>query len=262
MKTKALSTLVAAGFLCAMTPLALAQNLAIVNGKAVPQARMELLTEQLARSGREITPELQAQIKSEIIAREVFAQEAQKLGLGTSEVFKRELEFAQQNMLIRELFLDFEKNHPVSDAETKAEYDRFVTANKDSQEYLARHILVETPEAAKAIIARLKKGAKFDDLAKKNSKDPGSAAKGGALDWANPNNYVPEFAQALTQLGKGKFTETPVQSKFGYHIIRLDNTRKIQLPKFDDVKMQVVQQLQQRKLSQFQEQLRAKATIE
>jgi peptidyl-prolyl cis-trans isomerase C len=149
----------------------------------------------------------------------------------------------------------------VTDQEIKAEYDKFAAQNS-GKEYKARHILVEKEDKAKAIIAQLKKGGKFEDIAKKESKDPGSGAKGGDLDWANPGNYVKEFSEALAALTKGKMTETPVKTQFGYHIIRLDDIRDAQLPKFEDVKPQIAQQLQQQKIGKFQEELRAKAKIE
>ena len=163
--------------------------------------------------------------------------------------------------MIRELFGNYQKSNPVTDAEIKAEFDKFAAAN-GGKEYKARHILVEKENEAKAIIAQLKKGGKFEDIAKKASKDPGSGAKGGDLDWANAGNYVAEFSQALTGLTKGKLTETPVKTQFGYHIIRLDDVRDAQLPKFDEVKPQITQQMQQQKMGKFQEELRAKAKIE
>src|SRR5665811_325510 len=134
--------------------------------------------------------------------------------------------------------------------------------SNSGKEYQVHHILVEKESEAKAIIAQLKKGGKFDEIAKKSSKDPGSGAKGGDLGWANPKNYVPEFSEALTKLAKGKMTETPVKTQFGYHIIRLDDVRDAQLPKFDDVKPQIAQQLLQQKMAKYQEELRAKAKIE
>ena len=122
--------------------------------------------------------------------------------------------------------------------------------------------MVEKEDQAKAIIAKLKKGAKFEDIAKKESKDPGSGANGGDLDWANPSNYVPEFTAALTKLEKGQTTDAPVKSQFGYHIIRLEDIRDPQLPKLEDVKPQIAQQLTQQKMGKFQEDLRAKAKVE
>lgn len=261
MKKQILSALTLTALLAAAAPAAWAQNVAIVNGKAVPLSRVEVLTQQMARSGRQVTPEMQGQIKDEVIAREIFMQEAQARGLDATEDFKNQMDLARQAILIRELFTDYQKKNPVSDAEVKAEYDKFVAANS-GKEYSAHHILVETEDQAKAIIAQLKKGGKFEAIAKKSSKDPGSGANGGALDWASPSNYVKEFSDALVALSKGKITETPVKTQFGYHIIRLDDVREAQLPKFEEVKPQIAQQLQQQRMVKFQEDLRSKAKVE
>ena len=238
-----------------------AQNVAIVNGKAVPSSRIDALAAEVAKSGRPVTPEIKAQLKDEVIAREIFIQEAEKRNVANSDEYKTQMELARQTIMIRALFADFQKTNPVTDADIKAEYDKFAAANS-GKEYKARHILVEKEADAKAIIASIKKGAKFEDIAKKQSKDPGSGAKGGDLDWANPSNYVPEFAQAILKLTKGQMTDAPVKSQFGYHIIRVDDTRAAQLPKLDEVKPQISQQLTQQKLQKFQEDLRAKAKIE
>jgi peptidyl-prolyl cis-trans isomerase C len=240
---------------------AAAQNVAIVNGKPVPKARVDMLAQQLAKAGRPVGPEMQGQLKDEVIAREIFMQEAQKRGLDASDDFKAQMELARQTILIRELFADQQKKNPVTDADVKAEYDKFVAAN-GGKEYKARHILVKSEDEAKKIIAELKKGAKFEDLAKKESKDPGSGANGGDLDWATPSSYVPEFAQAMVKLKKGEMTQVPVKSQFGWHVIRVDDIRDAQLPKLEDVKAQIAQQLQQQRLAQFQEQLRKSAKVE
>jgi len=261
MKKQILSSLALVALLGALAPVANAQNVAIVNGKAVPSSRVDALKEQIARSGRQITPEVEKQLKEEVIAREIFMQEAQARGLDATADYKTQLELARQSILIRELFSDYTKKNPISDEDVKAEYDKFVAAN-GGKEYKTRHILVEKEETAKALIAQIKKGAKFEDLAKKNSKDPGSAPKGGDLDWANPGSYVKEFSEALVTLGKGKMTETPVKSQFGYHIIRVDDVREAQLPKFEEVKPQVAQQMQQQRMAKFQEELRGKAKVE
>lgn len=238
-----------------------AQNVAIVNGKPVPKARVDALAAQLAKSGRPVGAEMEGQLKEEVIMREVFMQEAQKRGLDTSEDFKTQMELARQTLLIRELLADQQKKSAVSDAEVQAEYDKFVSAN-GGKEYRARHILVEKEDEAKAIIASLKKGGKFEDIAKKQSKDPGSGANGGDLDWANAASYVPEFSQALIKLNKGQTTDAPVKSQFGWHVIRLEDVRQAQLPKLEDVKPQIAEQLQRQKLAKFQEDLRGKAKVE
>lgn len=240
---------------------AFAQNIAIVNGKPVPKSRVDMLATQIAKSGRPVSPEMQGQLTDEVIAREIFLQEAQKRGLDASDDFKTQMELARQTILIRELFADQQKKNPVTDAEVKAEYDKFVAAN-GGKEYKARHILVEKEDEAKKVIADLKKGQKFEDLAKKQSKDPGSGANGGDLDWATAASYVPEFAQAMTKLSKGQTSTEPVKSQFGWHVIRVDDIREAQLPKLEDVRPQIAQQLQQQKLAKFQEDLRTKAKIE
>ena len=261
MKKQLLSGLVAAALLGTVALPVVAQNLAIVNGKAVPKERADVLKLQVERSGRPVTPEMESQIKDEVIAREIFLQEAQKRGLEATEDYKTQMELARQTILIKESFAEYQKKNPVTDEAIKAEYDKFASANS-GKEYKASHILVQTEDEAKAIIASIKKGAKFEDLAKKQSKDPGSGAKGGDLDWANPGSYVPEFTEALVKLEKGKMTQTPVKSQFGWHVIRVDNVRDAQLPKLDEVKPQIGQQLQQQRLAKFQEELRAKAKVE
>ena len=259
MKKQLLSAATAA--LALMAAPAFAQNIAVVNGKPVPSSRIEVLKQQVERSGRPVTPEVLAQIKEELVAREIFMQEAKKRGLDTTEDYKNQLELARQTILIRDLFADFQKKNPVTDAEIKAEYDKFVAAN-GGKEYRARHILVEKEDEAKALIADIKKGAKFEDLAKKMSKDPGSGANGGDLDWAAAGSYVPEFSGAMVKLDKGQMTDTPVKSQFGFHIIRVDDVREAQLPKLEEVKPQIAQQLQQQKLSGYQDSLRSKAKIQ
>lgn len=260
MKKQMVWSVVATAVLATLSIGVSAQNIAIVNGKAVPKTRMEALAQQVARSGRPITPDVEAQIKEEVIAREIFMQEAQKRGLDTTDDYKAQIELAKQTILIRELFAKFQETNAVTDADIKAEYDKFVAAN-GGKEYRARHILVETEAQATAILANLKKGGKFEDIAKKQSKDPGSGANGGDLDWAAPGNYVKEFSDAMVTLKKGE-TSAPVKSQFGFHIIRLDDVREAKLPKLEEVKPQIAQQLQQQRMANFQQELRAKAKVE
>lgn len=250
-----LSALVAAAALVAP---AMAQNIAIVNGKSVPKARVDALLSQATKQGQAKTPELEQQVRDEVVLREMFMQEAEKRGLAASPDYKTQMEFARQSILIRELFADYTKKHPVTDADVQAEYDKFKNQSGGT-EYRARHILVEKEEDAKALIAQIKGGAKFEDLAKKNSKDPGSGENGGDLDFAAPGAYVPEFSQAMVKLKKGEMTETPVKSQFGFHIIRLDDTREAKFPPLEEVKGQIQQRLGQQKLAQFRDEIKAKA---
>ena len=246
-------------FAALLLPLAaMAQNVTFVNGKPVPKSRVDALLVQATRQGQPKTPELEKQARDEVVLREMFMQEAEKRGLAASADYKQQMEFARQTILIRELFSDFQKKNPVTDAEVTAEYAKFKTQSSGT-EYRARHILVEKEDDAKALIAQIKGGAKFEDLAKKNSKDPGSAENGGDLDFANPSSYVPEFSQALVKLKKGEMTDTPVKSQFGYHIIKLEDTREAKFPVLAEVKGQIEQRLAQQKLAKFRDDIRAKA---
>ena len=255
-----LSALAAAALLVA-APWAAAQNVAIVNGKAVPTARVEALAKQVQASGRQLDDATRAQLKEEVIMREVFMQEAEKRGMAGGDDYKTQMELARQTLMIRALFQNEEKAHPVTDADIKAEYDKFAAANV-GKEYRARHILVEKEDDAKALIAEIKGGAKFEDVAKKHSKDPGSGANGGDLDWANAASYVTEFSEAMVKLGKGEMTQAPVKSQFGWHIIRVDDVRQAQIPKFEEIKDQIAQQLKQQRLLAFQNALRTKAKVQ
>ena len=261
MKKQVLIATALASLLSLGASAALAQNVAIVNGKAVPKARLEALSQQFQSTGRPVTPEVQDQMRQHLIALEVFSQEADKLGLSSSDDFKAQMELARQNVLANQLIKDFEKKNAITDDLLKAEYDKFAAAN-GGKEIKARHILVEKEADAVAIIASLKKGGKFDDIAKKRSKDTGSGAKGGDLDWANPTSYVPEFSAALLKLNKGQLTDKPVKTQFGYHIIRVDDTRDIKLPSFDEVKPQIADQMKQDKRGNFQRDLLGKAKVE
>lgn len=235
-----------------------AQNIAVVNGKAVPKTRVDNLLQQAARGGQKVGPEMEAQAKDQVVLREIYTQEAEKKGIAASANYRAMMELARQSILIAELFDEFKKKNPVTDAEAKAEYDKF-KAQVSGTEYRARHILVEKEDEAKALIAQIKAGAKFEDLAKKHSKDPGSGANGGDLDFAKADAYVPEFGEAMTKLKKGEMTEVAVKTQFGWHIILLEDTREAQFPAFEDVKPQIVQRLEQIKLQQYQEDLRKAA---
>jgi len=238
----------------------MAQNLAVVNGKPVPSSRADAMIKQMAAQGQQDSPQLRAMVKEELVNREILMQEADKLGLSSSPEVKNQMEMARQSIVIRALVADYVKKNPVSEADMKAEYDKF-KAQAGDKEYHARHILVEKEDDAKAIIAKLKSGAKFEDLAKQ-SKDTGSAANGGDLDWAPPSAFVKPFSDAMTSLQKGQITETPVQTQFGYHVIKLEDSRPAKVPSFEEVKPQIAESLQQQKLQAYQQELKKKAKIQ
>ncbi|MEP7058580.1 MAG: peptidylprolyl isomerase [Caldimonas sp.] len=239
-----------------------AQNIAVVNGKAVPKARVDALTAQITKQaaarGQALPPDLDRLVRDKVVLDEMFVQEAERRGLAGSADYKAQMEMARENILVQALLADYEKKNPVNDADISAEYDKF-KAQSSGTEYRARHILVEKEDEAKALIAQIKAGAKFEDLAKKNSKDPGSGANGGDLDFASPSAYVPEFSQAMVKLKKGEMTDVPVKSQFGYHIIQLEDTREAQFPPLADVKPQIQQRLAQQKIAAFRDEIRAKA---
>jgi peptidyl-prolyl cis-trans isomerase C len=239
-----------------------AQNVAIVNGKPVPKARVDALMQQATRGGQQpVTPDLEARVREEVVMREIFAQEAEKKGVAATAGYRQQMELVRQTLLIRELFNQYREKNPVTDADAKAEYEKFKAqaGAGGNTEYRARHILVEKEDEAKALLVQIKGGAKFDELAKKHSKDTGSAQNGGDLDFAKPDAYVPEFGQAMAALKKGDVTAAPVKTQFGYHIIKLEDSREAQFPSFEEVKPRIVQQMEQQKLQQYQETLRKQA---
>ena len=239
-----------------------AQNIAIVNGKPVPKARADVLIKQVqgqaAAQGQQLPPDLDQRVRDKLVMDEIFAQEAEKRGLAATPEYKAQMEQARQAVLTQALLADFVKTHPVAEAEVKTEYEKF-KAQSAGTEYRARHILVEKEDEAKALIAQIKAGGSFEELAKKNSKDPGSGANGGDLDFAAAGSYVPEFSQAMIKLKKGEMTQEAIKTQFGYHIIRLDDTREAQFPPFDEVKAQLKQRMEQQKLATFRDEVRVKA---
>ena len=253
------ATLLLAMIAVAATP-AFAQNVATVNGKAIPSAQMEAAVKQAAAQGQPDSPQLREMIKKSLIGREVLVQEATKQGVAANKEVKEALEQARQEIIIRALLVDYVKKNPVSDAEIKSAYDQF-KASKGDKEYHARHILVKTEKEATDIIAKLKGGAKFEELAKA-SQDPGSAANGGDLDWAAPGNYVKPFADAMVALKDGQITEKPVQSQFGYHVIKLEGSRAAKVPSLEEIKPQIAESLTQRKVAAYRDQLIAKAKVQ
>jgi peptidyl-prolyl cis-trans isomerase C len=255
LKTLARSLAVAA---LSLPLLAAAQNVAIVNGKPVPKARLDFLIKQATQNGQASGPALEQQARDQVVMREIFAQEAERRGMGASADYRMKMELARQSILIGELFENNLRQNPITDDAAKAEYEQ-IKAKEGGTEYRARHILVEKEDEAKALIAQIKGGAKFEDLAKKHSKDPGSGERGGDLDFAKADSYVPEFGQAMSKLKNGEMTDAPVKSQFGWHIIKLEDSREAQFPSFDEVKDQVKQALGQKRMRDYQERLRKAA---
>ena len=245
----------------AAKPAAKPGAIATVNGVPVPQARAEMLMQQQLQRGGQDNEQMRSMVRDELVNREVLMQEAQKTGIAKQPEVQTQLDMARQEIIVSAYLRDWVRKHPISDADIQKEYDRAKTQHGD-KEYKARHILVETEDQAKSLIAELKKGGKFDDLAGKNSKDTGSAQRGGDLDWNVPATYDKQFSDALTRLEKGKYTEAPVKTRFGFHIIQLDDVRPAKFAALGEVRPRIQQMLVQNKIDQLIKGLRAKAKIE
>jgi len=221
-----------------------------------PQQYDFMLKERLAQ-GAQDTPELRQAVREELNTRELLAREARKQGIDKTADMKAQMDLAAQTVLVRAYVSDWLQKNPIPEAELHKEYDQIKSQIGD-KEYKVRHILVEKEDDAKAIITELQKGAKFDELAKARSKDPGSKDKGGDLDWNAPANFVKPFGDAMKATPKGKFTAQPVQTQFGWHVIEVEDVRDAKVPGYDEVKPQLQQRLQAQWLDKYFKDLRAK----
>jgi peptidyl-prolyl cis-trans isomerase C len=236
-------------------------TMAKVNGVAIPQSRIEFIMKARAAQDQPDSPEARKALREDLITEEVIAQEAKKKGLDKDPDFITQLEMARQTALVRAYQVDYIKNHPVSDEELRKEYETVKTQMGD-KEYKAHHILVASEAEAKDIIARIKKGGKFEKIAEEKSMDTGSKNKGGELDWSPAASYVQPFAEALTKLTKGQLTEQPVKTPFGWHVIRLDDVRPLKVPPFEEIKQNLAQRVLQRQFAASVGELRSKAKVE
>lgn len=229
-------------------------------GNLYPQSHFDfLLKERIASGQASDTPQLREMIRDELINRELVMREARKKGLDRDAAMKASMELNSQTVLVRAYMQDFVRANPPSDDQLKKDYEA-IKSTLGNKEYRARHILVEKEDEAKEIIGQLQKGEKFEKLAER-SKDPGSKERGGDLDWASPVNFAKPFADAMTGLQKGKFTPTPVQTQFGWHVIQLDDVRDTKAPTYDEVKPNLVQRAQGLAVERHLAELRAKAAI-
>jgi peptidyl-prolyl cis-trans isomerase C len=234
----------------------------VVNGVAIPQARIDAMNKELDAAGQPTGPERQAAIKEELINREILAQAAKSRGIDKNPDVQQQMEMARQAVLIRALFEQESKQHPVTDADLEKQYQQF-KGSMGQNEYKVSHILVDNEADAKAIIEQLKKNpGDFAKIAKEKSKDPGSKDNGGDLDWGPAARYVKPFADAVQAQKKGEISPAPVKTDFGYHIIRVDDVRPLKVPEFKDLKEQFKQRAQQQQIQKFVQDLRAKAKVE
>jgi len=243
-------------------PAAKGAAAATVNGKAISARIVDTLARQGAGQGRPDTAQTRRAIIDQLALQMLAADEAVKKGLDKTPLVAEEIETIRQSILANAYVQDLIKSSPVTDAMVKAEYER-IKSTVGGTEYKARHILVEKESEAKDIIARLgKEPGAFARLAKEKSMDTGSKARGGDLGWFDARRMVPEFGAAVSALEKGKLTQAPVRSQYGYHVILLDDSKPIEAPPLEEVKAQVTQQLEQQNVSKQLDALKAGAKIE
>jgi peptidyl-prolyl cis-trans isomerase C len=219
-----------------------------------------LLKERLASGQQPDSPQLREMIRDELINRELVMREARKKGLDKDPAIKASMELNAQTVLVRAYMQDYVRSNPPTDDQLKKDYE-MIKGALGNKEYRARHILDEKEDEAKDIIAQLQKGEKFDKIATERSKDPGSKEKGGDLDWASPANFAKPFSDAMVGLQKGKFTPTPVQTQFGWHVILLEDVRDTKAPSFEEVKPNLTQRAQGMIVEKHLAELRSKAAI-
>jgi peptidyl-prolyl cis-trans isomerase C len=239
-----------------------AEAVLTVNGVVVNQRELDMLM-RMQPAQRE-APDARKRTLDNLTLQILAAQEASKKGFDKSPEVADQMEMSKTTILAQSYVKDFFANHKPTDAQLTAEYDK-LKASASGNQYRARHILVKTEDEAKAIIVKLNKDPNsFSDIAKAQSLDPVSKAKGGDLGWFDTKNMVPEFSDAIAKLGKGKITQEPIKSQFGYHVIVLDDTRPAadSIPPFEQIKGSLAQQVQQQDLKKTLDDLKAQAKIE
>ncbi|MSQ49919.1 MAG: peptidylprolyl isomerase [Betaproteobacteria bacterium] len=235
--------------------------LATVNGVQIPRQRLEVVLQQQVARGASDSEPLRAQVREALINNELLIQEANRSGIAKKAEVLQQLDITRQEVIANAVVTEHLRVNPVSDADIQKEYDRARSQTGD-REFKARHILVATEDDAKSVLADLKKGGKFDDISQKRSLDEGTRPRGGDLDWNVPRNFDKAFADAMLKLEKGEMTEAPVRSRFGFHVIQLDDVRPVNFPPLAQVKQQIQQRLVGQKIDGYIRDLRANSKIE
>jgi len=246
----------AAALVCAALP-ALAKDQAVaatVNGKPIYEEQVAEYTNGPGKPDRK-------KVIDELVKQELVYQDALAQGLDKKPDVKRELEELRKRVLMTAAVQAAVGKSPITEEELKAEYDAR-QAQLAHKEYKARHILVDSEDKAKSLIKELDDGAKFADLATKNTKDPGSSKSGGDLGWFPAEQMVPPFASALQTLQKNEYTKSPVQTQFGWHVILLEDTRDVPAPAYADIKERLRNVVQQKRVNQYLDKLKGKAKVD
>ena len=243
-------------------PIEIPDPVAIVNDVPISKALYQAYARQRrAQLGETNTAEARQSLTDELVIQELLAQEANKQQLTNDPQVAMQIEIMRRNLLASTVVRKLVQERKPSEEEIKKAYESAV-ATMDKKEYKARHILVDSEDKAKDVIAELKKGTDFSELAKSRSSDDSSAVKGGDLDWFTSDTMVEPFGEVVSKLQKGKFTEQPVQTRFGWHVIILDDTRDATPPTLEEMRPEIMQTLQTRMIEKYLETLRAGAKIQ
>lgn len=244
----------------ANAPAAPTEVVATVNGKKLSKSEFDLYVQSVERqAGREVPEDQKQQLLDQFIGMHLAADAAEKAGIAKDEKVKDQLALAKLNVIVDAGLQKYLDDHPVSDSELKPEYDAQVA--QMPREYHARHILVDDKAVADEVTKNLKGGADFAKLAEQKSKDS-SNKSGGDLGWFTLETMVKPFADAVAALQPGQMTEQPVQSQFGWHVIRLEESRAAAPPAFEEVKDRVKVIVQRKKLQSYLDELRKAAKID
>ena len=227
----------------------------------ISDARVAAVIKAIEESGRSITPEQRTQIRQELVKTEVLKDEALAQGLDKDPAFQATMANMQASMLAKQLVFDYASKHPATPAEIRAAYQQTVASQPAQHSYLTRHILYKTKAEADNAIELLRKGKAFDQLASEQSIDAGSREQGGSLGWVTPETLDQAFAEAMTKLKKGQVTAAPVQSQFGWHVIKVDNVRDENRPTLEEAKPQLEQFVLQQKIEKYVAGLLEKAGV-
>lgn len=241
------------------------KTVAVVNGASIPQSELDQLADSVVKgsNGRvKDSPELRAELKQQLINRQIILQEASRRSLDKSAQFKDRLEDIRNDLLQQALFEDIARANPVTDAQVKAEYDRLKGQTVGQKEVKARQIVLGSEEDAKQVIAQLKKGGKFEDVARAKSKDPAAKQTGGDMGWGNLGMMPKPLADELKSIAKGQISAQPFKTELGFHVFKIEEARDVKVPSFDEAKQQLARQMQNAQIEKTLVELRNKAKIQ
>lgn len=247
-------------FLFSTTAVA-ADVIATVNGKNITQKDLDEYHKYRQAAAQQNIPNDES-LLHEMINRELLYKEAVKKKVDKDAEVKYLVEQQKRDVYIKYLLSTSEVAKPVEEAEMKKIYDDNIKT-KRLPEYDVKHILLKTEGEAKAVIAELDGGAVFEDVAKNKSTGP-SAKEGGAIGWVNPAQLkqMPSFAQAVAEMKKGTHSKKPVQTQYGWHVIRVEDSREMEPPTYDQVKQQIAKAIRQQRLAEYMKTMRDKAKVD